>query len=292
MEDVLDPKTELLQYLMRRRTMDVPQHTASAAPEQLGLIQGISKIPDAFAYGSKGKEEILQPYLAGIEQRRKEQAGLDANSNATSMKLGESDEARRMKLLDYLGRSEQAKATLAGADQRAKDQRTFVAGENQKNRDQRSELAAKKTAGIGGPSALKAADKKRYDDIQMALKGIGDMEAGLQAGDWTRRPFGDNTFTMGLSRYGEGLGRMQSGGAITNDEWSKFQKFAPGPTDTADVQQTKLRNAREEMENRLRTLGFEPGAAAPQQKADDAGSDDPIRGMTTEELMRLTGGEE
>lgn len=104
--------------------------------------------------------------------------------------------------------------------------------------------------------SLNATDRARYDNVIMATKAAEDMGAALQAGNNTFSIIGDNEFTIAERDFSEALGRMQSGGAITDDEAAKFMKMAPKFMDSDEIRQSKLARIKSEMESRLATLGF------------------------------------
>jgi hypothetical protein len=104
---------------------------------------------------------------------------------------------------------------------------------------------------------LNASDRARFDNIKMASKAVQDMGEALGAGQSTYSLIGDNDFTIAQREFAEALGRMQSGGAISKDEESRFASMAPKFTDSAEVKQSKLLRLQDEMKSRLGTLGFQ-----------------------------------
>jgi hypothetical protein len=111
------------------------------------------------------------------------------------------------------------------------------------------------------------------------------MAAALEAGDWTVNPIGDNNYTLARTNYVEAIGRMQSGGAINNDEAEKFRSLAPGPMDSSEMQQTKLKEAYTEMALRMKNLGFTPEEMAAERSGvkvpDSIGSKKDMSGTAT-----------
>ncbi len=107
-------------------------------------------------------------------------------------------------------------------------------------------------------SALKPEARQRFDSSSMGLNAVRGMGDALANGDWTFSLKGDNDFTRNRANFEEAIGRMQSGGAINDDEASRFRKMAPTATDSAEQQQTKMRELYAEMSLRVKNLGFEP----------------------------------
>lgn len=105
--------------------------------------------------------------------------------------------------------------------------------------------------------------KARYDNASMGLASVQDMKGALNSGDSTFQVLGDNDFTLARRNFEEAIGRMQSGGAISTQEESRFKSMAPGLMDSPEIRAKKLAELESEMGNRLKTLGFEPG---PQRK--------------------------
>lgn len=133
----------------------------------------------------------------------------------------------------------------------------------QKDRELRikeNEAAAKLAengGGLGLPKNLNASEKGKLDNTRMAYIGVKDMEAALGAGENTFSLFGDNNFTVAEKNFTEGLGRLQSQGAITDDEVSKFASMAPTWRDSPEIQKQKIAGLKSEFESRFRTLGVD-----------------------------------
>ncbi|MDQ3230508.1 MAG: hypothetical protein M3Q07_01715 [Pseudobdellovibrionaceae bacterium] len=109
-----------------------------------------------------------------------------------------------------------------------------------------------------GTKKLSGEEQKRLDSAGMALAGIQGMRQALAKGDNTFSPVGDNDFTVWRRDFEEGLGRMQSGGAITDDEAERFRDSAPTWKDSAEMKQKKLAKLEAEMGARIRGLGADP----------------------------------
>lgn len=115
---------------------------------------------------------------------------------------------------------------------------------------------ASKSGGLGLPK-LNAAEKGKLDNTRMAYIGVKDMEAAMDAGENTFSLFGDNNFTKAEKNFTEGLGRLQSQGAITDDEVAKFESMAPNWRDSPEIQKSKLLDLKTELESRFATLGID-----------------------------------
>ena len=103
---------------------------------------------------------------------------------------------------------------------------------------------------------LAAMEKGRFDNVTMALTSLTGMENAYKSGDNTFSIVGDNNFTKSRTQWEEAIGRMQSGGAISEKEGDRFRSLIPNVKDSADVQRSKLIEMRNLMEQRLTTLGF------------------------------------
>ena len=122
----------------------------------------------------------------------------------------------------------------------------------------RGKMVDAKLKGANGKAKLNGEEQKRLDSAGMALAAVQGMRKALSNGDWTRKPIGDNDFTMWRKDFEEGLGRMQSGGAIGEKEAESFREMAPGPLDSAEMQYKKLAKLEREMSARIRGLGRDP----------------------------------
>lgn len=101
---------------------------------------------------------------------------------------------------------------------------------------------------------LSAEAQQRYDNATMALKGVQEMRKALKAGQNTFSVIGDNEFTLGSQNFVEGLGRMQSGGAIGAEEQKRFENMRPKATDSTAIQMKKLDQAEKELRARINAL--------------------------------------
>jgi hypothetical protein len=129
----------------------------------------------------------------------------------------------------------------------------------QANADREYGLKARELAVKGSEKKkLSGEEQKRLDSAGMALAGVQGMRQALAKGDNTFSVVGDNDFTVWRRDFEEGLGRMQSGGAITKDEEDRFKEMAPTKWDSAEMQQRKLNKLEAEMSARIRGLGANP----------------------------------
>lgn len=126
--------------------------------------------------------------------------------------------------------------------------------------DRKTELA--KLGGLTGDAAklakLSGTDKQRYDHVMMANDAVKDMATALAAGKSRYSLIGDNDYTAALTRFEDAMGRMQSGGAINKDEGDRFRALARSAFDDPKMQAQKLQQLQQIMQDRFRTLGFDP----------------------------------
>lgn len=121
--------------------------------------------------------------------------------------------------------------------------------------------AKAKAASTGAGKQLNGEQQSRYDSAAMGLKALGGMKAALANGDNTFSLVGDNDFTKNSRVFEEALGRMQSGGAIQEEEAERFRKMAPTKWDSAEMQQQKLADLEAEMGARIQSMGKDPAEA-------------------------------
>lgn len=159
--------------------------------------------------------------------------------------------------------------------QERKEDRSF---EMQKERarqgvEMQKEMAKQKLDQLSkqDPAKLSGTDKARFDNALMVLKNIDKMGGALDQGENTFSLVGDTPYTAAERMAAEAYGRMQSGGAISEDEEKRFMAMLPKATDSAEMQRKKLLDQKEEMISRLKTLGFTPEQAGYQPKQFDYG---------------------
>lgn len=168
----------------------------------------------------------------------------DAPNIFNIVKLKEDTEARKAE------RAAQLSFQQSEARERSLDRRL--------NRELKEQELANKNTLEGKLAKLNTGDRARFDNVLMVLKGIDDMGTALDNDTNTFSVVGDNEYTMARERAAEAFGRMQSGGAINNEEGKKFKGYLPSSTDSKEIQRKKLIDQRNEMLSRLKTLGFTP----------------------------------
>ena len=122
--------------------------------------------------------------------------------------------------------------------------------------------------GIGGvgkrkeeqPKERKLSQDERQllNNSAMAYKALFDLEDAIKRKVPKVTAAGDNDYTFAANRFGEGLGRMQSGGAIGTEEEKKFLKLIPGVFDTEDTANKKIKTMKTDLEARLKSIGYDP----------------------------------
>jgi membrane-associated HD superfamily phosphohydrolase len=107
-------------------------------------------------------------------------------------------------------------------------------------------------------SGLGGEEKKRFDGVKMGLTAVGDLKNAIDQGVNKFSLVGDNPYTFAANRFVEAIGRLQSGGAINEQEVENFKKLIPGVTDSKQISELKLKTLQEDLSSRLNTLGFAP----------------------------------
>jgi hypothetical protein len=131
------------------------------------------------------------------------------------------------------------------------------------------ELAPKGGTGIsvrGGVAQAKPEKERKLsqDERQLlnnsalAYKAIFDMEDAIKRGVSKTSILGDNDYTYAANRFVEGIGRMQSGGAIGPEEVENFKKLIPGRFDKEETAKNKIKDMKAELEARLKSINFDP----------------------------------
>lgn len=98
---------------------------------------------------------------------------------------------------------------------------------------------------LAGKKPLSAETVQLKAKVRMARNGLEDMKKAFAGGSNTFSLIGDNDFTEARNRFIEGLGRLQSGGAITDDEVKNFKNLIPHVTDSRAIQLKKLQSMSE-----------------------------------------------
>lgn len=115
------------------------------------------------------------------------------------------------------------------------------------------------TSGLQGRLAKLSGEKAgRLDNSKAALIGVLGMKKALGEGQNTFSLVGENDFTMASNIFEEMLGRMQSGGQISQQERASFQALRPTIRDSKDIQDKKLAQLENMMRSRMQTIGFAP----------------------------------
>lgn len=105
---------------------------------------------------------------------------------------------------------------------------------------------------------LPTTDKQRIDSNAMGLKALEDMKNAYASGQSRYKMIGDNTFTKNLRMFEEAIGRMQSGGAISTDEGTRFKDMARSFGDNPAIAKQKLDDLYAEMSARMQTYNLSP----------------------------------
>lgn len=156
---------------------------------------------------------------------------------------------------------------------------------------------ALKNRGANG-RPMNSADKGRYDNVRMATRAIDSVDQFFQKNAPGKGVFDrvkgrvNNMTTMGSTDYDlaadmweEAIGRMQSGGAITTDEGIRFRRLFPTFEDSPEMVRKKINEMRNEMNNRMQTLGQPPinGVSAPSGSGGMGGP----AGLAPNEVIRV-----
>jgi len=131
------------------------------------------------------------------------------------------------------------------------------------------ELAPKAGTGIGvrgGVGQVKPEKERKLSQDERALlnnsalayKALFDMEDAIKKDVSKTSYFGDNDYTYAANRFVEGIGRMQSGGAIGTEEAENFKKLIPGRFDKEETAKNKIKDMKAELEARLKSINFDP----------------------------------
>lgn len=119
--------------------------------------------------------------------------------------------------------------------------------------------------GAGKPKEEKPKERKLSQDERallnnsaLAYKALFDMEDAIKKGKSRTSYLGDNEYTYAANRFVEGIGRMQSGGAIGPDEVENFKKLIPGRFDSDELSKQKIKDMKAELESRLKSINYDP----------------------------------
>jgi hypothetical protein len=119
--------------------------------------------------------------------------------------------------------------------------------------------------GVGKTKEEKPKERKLSQDERallnnsaLAYKALFDMEDAIKKGKSRTSYLGDNEYTYAANRFVEGIGRMQSGGAIGPDEVENFKKLIPGRFDSDELSKQKIKDMKAELESRLKSINYDP----------------------------------
>lgn len=118
----------------------------------------------------------------------------------------------------------------------------------------------------GGVAQIKPEKERKLSQDERALlnnsalayKALFDMEDAIKKDVSKTSYFGDNDYTYAANRFVEGIGRMQSGGAIGPDEVENFKKLIPGRFDSPELSKKKINDMKAELESRLKSINYDP----------------------------------
>lgn len=111
----------------------------------------------------------------------------------------------------------------------------------------------------GGQKEFSAEKLKRLDSINLAMRGLQDAKTEVLGGA-TIKPemytgvFGDDKYSASVRLFKEGIGRLQSGGAITNDEAVSFINMLPTWKDSAEIKAKKFRDMERDLNSRIENI--------------------------------------
>jgi hypothetical protein len=101
-------------------------------------------------------------------------------------------------------------------------------------------------------------ERALLNNSALAYKALFDMEDAIKRDVSKTSYFGDNDYTYAANRFVEGIGRMQSGGAIGPDEVENFKKLIPGRFDSPELSKKKINDMKAELESRLKSINYDP----------------------------------
>lgn len=152
----------------------------------------------------------------------------------------------------------------------------------------------------GGARKLGTEDIKAIDNIDMILGNLPKLKQALSQGQSLKPSLlgytigGDNDATTARRMVIEALGRLQSGGAIGNEEFKNFENLISAFQDDPTTRASKIDNLMAEFGRRRNSLYYGPqptapammNAAAPARLPGSQGfSADDIKGWSPEQVM-------
>lgn len=234
-----------------------------------GLRQGLDSFKEARKETKKDRAD--KEALDRVLQERAEDKQLDADKFAfdkekfTQSKLQEQNQQRAGLIKDGFEPSIDEDGVLSGKFNKSfrKEKDPLVEALQNERLDKFAADKAKRehdATPLGRVNNLNATDKIRFDNARTSLNSVRKMGNALIGDNQnTFSAIGDNDFTASKTIASEALGRMQSGGAISIPEEQRFLKMLPTFLDSPKQRKSKLVLFEKEMQERLRTLGFDEG---------------------------------
>jgi hypothetical protein len=132
-----------------------------------------------------------------------------------------------------------------------------------------AEESARKKTPQGKIEGLAAAERQRFDNLVMAKNAFEDAKTNFEPtkdkdfmGSLKARAgrIGMSKYAEATNRFKEGIGRLQSGGAINSDEGKSFIALLPTAKDSDEIAEQKLTELGGLLKMRLQGMGLEEGA--------------------------------
>lgn len=130
--------------------------------------------------------------------------------------------------------------------------------------EQQIKLQAPKGGGVRQPAQPKEEKKKKLGteeaknlfNISMSYNAIQDLKDAVNKNINKISFYGDNEYTESARRFKEGIGRLQSGGAIGGDEEKEFLNLIPTFRDNDEITKRKLEKMEQDLLFKTKLLGF------------------------------------
>ena len=130
--------------------------------------------------------------------------------------------------------------------------------------EQQIKLQAPKGGGVRQPAQPKEEKKKKLGteeaknlfNISMSYNAIQDLKDAVNKNINKISFYGDNEYTESARRFKEGIGRLQSGGAIGGDEEKEFLNLIPTFRDNDEITKRKLEKMEKDLLFKTKLLGF------------------------------------
>lgn len=224
-------------------------------PEQATAISDAASGGDVSALSSvfgQVREGGLRPEI---------QAGRNFQTKQRGFKLEEAELKARKAQQELDNANKPFFNTLEGKKYAAKE--SFKAGLKRK---EKTATPAERLAGLNAES------KNKVGSLASGLSALSGMRNAIASGitpsyinpntPLVGELISDDDFTMNERVLAEVVGRLQSGGAINEEEGKRFIAMGPRPGDSAEVRQKKLASQEEFLVNKLRAFGFTPNDLA------------------------------